>query len=265
MKTKEESFDWSQKIFSEPTYEIAVKNQISLLIEKEEQVFPLLTQEVLKNLKLLISNIVEFLPEHAGIMVRNCPRHKSYIEVINTGIDLSRYTELISELTLPASIQRVNAGSGTRFTIQVYSPKNKAVAGAREHQAFISPYYSEIRSQITKHWGQKNAFKMQLDMVLNHNYTNHNFNLQAWARLMALSTTQLFRKMKDHHGISPGRYLTLYRLKKAKEKLITSEDRIGEICLTTGFKSLSHFNRAFKKQFKLNPSAFRKNHTASTK
>lgn len=53
-------------------------------------------------------------------------------------------------------------------------------------------------------------------------------------------------------------YLLQLRLNFAKTLLCTSQLQITQICLASGFNSLSHFTKTFKKTFGKTPSAYRK-------
>ena len=75
---------------------------------------------------------------------------------------------------------------------------------------------------------------------------------------LAISSTQLFRKMKALTGESPGRFIQKIRLKKAKVLLQSTELNISEIAYEVGFTDPGYFSRAFNKEFGMSPSAFRK-------
>ena len=56
--------------------------------------------------------------------------------------------------------------------------------------------------------------------------------------------SELFRKTT---GIRFVDYVARVRVEKAKSMLLHSQARISEVAFDVGFKSLSQFNRAFKK------------------
>lgn len=65
----------------------------------------------------------------------------------------------------------------------------------------------------------------------------------------------LFRKT---FGITLNSLITRHRIAEAQRLLITSDAQIIEIALSSGFDSLSRFNRAFKELTGTTPSGFRK-------
>jgi AraC-like DNA-binding protein len=53
-------------------------------------------------------------------------------------------------------------------------------------------------------------------------------------------------------------YTIDYRLLKAKERLLETEETISEICFAVGFNNLSYFIARFKKKYGCSPKQFRK-------
>lgn len=58
-------------------------------------------------------------------------------------------------------------------------------------------------------------------------------------------------------GVPFTSYLNSYRLTMAGRLLLQSDDTILSIATEVGFDNLSYFNRAFKKQYGMTPSAYR--------
>ena len=86
-----------------------------------------------------------------------------------------------------------------------------------------------------------------------------NFKVDTLSNAMALSRTQLFRKIKSLTQMSPQQYLRFVRLETAK-KLLQSKDKdlnVSEVCYAVGFASKSHFTRSFQKEFGFNPSEYK--------
>ena len=68
---------------------------------------------------------------------------------------------------------------------------------------------------------------------------------------------QVYRKVKKQTGLSPGRYILLYRLKIALYMLQESDYTIGEIAFQIGFSNQNNFSRAFKREFGSSPKHLR--------
>lgn len=79
------------------------------------------------------------------------------------------------------------------------------------------------------------------------------------AKATSYSVTYQNRVFKRLYDMTPLEYLTDYRMRKAKELLLTNPTlEIGEIAPKVGFHNPSHFIDQFKKYYKATPSHFRK-------
>jgi AraC-like DNA-binding protein len=102
------------------------------------------------------------------------------------------------------------------------------------------------------------VFLKKVNVVINAHISDSEFKVDALANAMALSRTQLFRKIKVLTQKSPQQYLRFVRLEKAK-RLLQATDKdmnVSEVCYETGFASKSHFTRSFQKEFGFSPSEF---------
>ena len=72
-------------------------------------------------------------------------------------------------------------------------------------------------------------------------------------------TEKYMGKLFDKYmGMSFSRYCLELRLKKAKKLISTTNDKIIDIAFECGFDNISYFNRCFKKEYGISPTAFRK-------
>lgn len=79
------------------------------------------------------------------------------------------------------------------------------------------------------------------------------------AREARLSRYHFLRVFHELTGLTPHRYVMRARLNRAALQLASDPAQIVEIALSSGFGDVSNFNRAFRAEFGLNPSAYRKN------
>ena len=86
---------------------------------------------------------------------------------------------------------------------------------------------------------------------------NELFNTTYLCRHIAMSRTQLYRKLKALTNQSTANYIRTTRLRKAKRYLETTDLPIGEIAVQVGYKDFSHFSRSFFKEFGTKPSEIR--------
>lgn len=72
-----------------------------------------------------------------------------------------------------------------------------------------------------------------------------------------ISKSEALRCFKSNLNTSPIKYLTEYRLYKAKNMLKNKNITISEISSLCGFDSVSYFDRVFKRQYGLSPRKYR--------
>lgn len=94
------------------------------------------------------------------------------------------------------------------------------------------------------------------------NYINSHFNekisLAKLSELCFISEATLRRYFYEYVKMSPHQYIHKVRMKNAKIMLSASKNSIIDIALSTGYPTISSFNRQFFKQYKISPSAYRK-------
>jgi len=77
------------------------------------------------------------------------------------------------------------------------------------------------------------------------------------ARACNLSTSYFRKVFRENLGISPQQYIIRVRMSMAEHLLCTTEKKILTISEEVGFKTLSSFNRLFKKAYGISPRSFR--------
>ena len=93
---------------------------------------------------------------------------------------------------------------------------------------------------------------------IHSNYHNATLTNELIATTFNYNPGYLSQMMKDYTGKSLHQYLISYRLKIAKENLITTDDSINIIAWKSGFQSTAYFIKAFKEQTGMTPGKYRK-------
>ncbi|HKQ25711.1 MAG TPA: AlkA N-terminal domain-containing protein [Burkholderiales bacterium] len=75
---------------------------------------------------------------------------------------------------------------------------------------------------------------------------------------MGISDRHLRRVIQDEFGVSPNKLLETQRLLTAKLLLTDTSLPVTEVAFASGFSSLRRFNDAFKTNYRLNPTGFRR-------
>lgn len=95
-------------------------------------------------------------------------------------------------------------------------------------------------------------------LALIHGRPGEPWTSEALADAVALSRSAFSDRFAQLIGVPPKRYLLQWRLQVAKEKLRHGNAAIAQVAHEVGYEAEAAFNRAFKREFGLPPSAWRK-------
>ena len=82
--------------------------------------------------------------------------------------------------------------------------------------------------------------------------------IESLAEQAALSPYHYLRTFQRVTGVTPHQYLLRTRLRNAATQLIESDAKVSDIAYQNGFGDLSNFNHAFRAEFGVNPTAYRR-------
>lgn len=102
--------------------------------------------------------------------------------------------------------------------------------------------------------GKKQKILRTIEYVA-QNYNKHISN-EELAFVTDLSVVYFRKLFKDIMGISPIKYVQLFKIKKAKEMLISDYSSIGNIALMLGFSNIYDFSRTFKTHTGISPKKY---------
>jgi signal transduction histidine kinase/ligand-binding sensor domain-containing protein/DNA-binding response OmpR family regulator len=100
------------------------------------------------------------------------------------------------------------------------------------------------------------AFLQNVIEAVTKNLDNEDFSVEELGSMVAMSRSNLFRKLKAVTGQTPIEFIYQFRLRKAMEMLLERKLSVSQISLEVGFKSPSSFTKSFKKQFGKAPTEF---------
>ncbi len=123
----------------------------------------------------------------------------------------------------------------------------------------------ENRQRIQEHYissgfRQKehtDPFLQKAKAVVKKHLEDDSFGIDVLRKEMAVSRTQLHRKLKALTGLSTSKFIRRERIEQAKELLETTEESISQIAYTCGFQQIPTFNRAFKEYMGCSPTEYR--------
>lgn len=100
------------------------------------------------------------------------------------------------------------------------------------------------------------VFLDKLNGAIQNNLDDHTLDVDKLTRLMNMSRTNLFRKIKSLTNLTPNELINLTRLKKAAALLAAEDYKIYEVAAMVGYSSQTHFGRNFYKQFGMTPKDY---------
>ena len=85
---------------------------------------------------------------------------------------------------------------------------------------------------------------------------NEDFSVEELGSTVAMSRSNLFRKLKAITGQTPVEFIYFIRMNKAMQLLLERRHSISQISFEVGFKSASSFTKSFKKHFGKAPTDY---------
>ncbi|MBO2012974.1 ATP-binding protein [Hymenobacter negativus] len=101
------------------------------------------------------------------------------------------------------------------------------------------------------------AFVARVQQVVIQHLDDETFNVETLARQVALSRTQLHRKLKALTGQAPGDFIRAVRLNRAHELLVGQVGTVSEIAYQVGYSNPANFSTSFARHFGYPPGEAR--------
>ena len=108
-------------------------------------------------------------------------------------------------------------------------------------------------SEVTANSADEN-FLSNMMKVIEKNMSEEDFGVEELAKEVAMSRSQLHRKLIALTGQAPSEILRNTRLLRAKELLQKKSALPSEVAYKVGFSSHTYFSKCFKEQFGISPS-----------
>ena len=101
-------------------------------------------------------------------------------------------------------------------------------------------------------------FLTKLNTVIEEQIDNSEFSIEELAAEMAMSHSNLYKKIKALTGMTTVAFVRDFRLKRAAQILSQNKISIIDVCFQVGYTDRRHFSQEFKKKFSITPSAYAK-------
>ncbi len=116
-------------------------------------------------------------------------------------------------------------------------------------EILVNPRKITVTSTDTK-------FLEQVLALLEAEFSDSDFGVTQMQETLAMSKTQLHRKLKALTNEAPGELLRNFRLKRAAQLLSQKADNVTQIAYRVGFNNLSYFAKCFKELYGVAPSSY---------
>jgi len=105
--------------------------------------------------------------------------------------------------------------------------------------------------------GEEDRFVRKVREIVDAHLDDSAFDVEQLCRAMAMSHSQLHRKLSALTGLAATKFIRHVRLSKAKELLQDDTITIAAVAYDTGFSDPSYFGRVFRQEFGLSPQEWR--------
>ncbi|HEY5917097.1 MAG TPA: helix-turn-helix domain-containing protein, partial [Chryseolinea sp.] len=102
----------------------------------------------------------------------------------------------------------------------------------------------------------EDRFVKKVMTVIEQYLDDTSLSVDVLAREMAMSNTQLYRKLKSLTGFTPNELIRNTRLERAASLLKQRAGNVADIAYQVGFNNLSYFSKCFKEKFNTSPSEY---------
>jgi len=103
---------------------------------------------------------------------------------------------------------------------------------------------------------QDKSFLNDLYALMEAELSNSEFNIGDIVDKLHISHSKFLYKVKGLTGATPSELFKNYKLNKAAAMLREGKHNVSEVADLTGFSSLAHFSKVFKKKFGVSPSEY---------
>ncbi|MCD7818823.1 MAG: response regulator [Lachnospiraceae bacterium] len=188
--------------------------------------------------------------------ISDCFRHFS-----EQGTSLQNYRIFILELI--AEIIRFGAGNQIP-TEEIFGKGRDPVECALQAESpdEIWKWVSEITGRMQKivsdsHQNTTKSIVTKAEEYVKENYSDQGISIESVCRELGVSSAYFSTVFKRETGKTFISYLTDYRMERALELLLTTDDKTYIIADKTGYSDPNYFSYVFKKKYGMAPSRYR--------
>ena len=168
-----------------------------------------------------------------------------YFELYHVGYDflfdtVGENPEKAEQLWNQILLMEENANAGGETALKEFYSACIAMTSKKEKQDKQDNALEKVFAYITEHFAE-------------------GIYLENVAEAVEISPKYLSRVFKERTGVNLSEYISLVRITRAKELLLSTSKSVGEIGELVGFENRTTFFRTFKKLEGVSPNEYRKN------
>lgn len=130
-------------------------------------------------------------------------------------------------------------------------------AGTMESLCDLFLKHVEKTLQAFKGLEANNRSIAQVIKEIHEHFNDPGLSIKQLAERVYLTPTYLSYLFKKVTGQTTSEYIMWYRIEKAKEMLISDNDKLTEVAQSVGYGDANYFTKAFKRQTGMTPSKYR--------
>lgn len=111
---------------------------------------------------------------------------------------------------------------------------------------------------VTEATSVEEQFLIRLKELMQEELSNEKLSVEDMAGRLAMSRTQLHRKIKALTGQSTGEFIRNFRLEYAYQLLEQNAGTVSEVAFQVGFSSASYFSKTFSAKYGISPKEVKK-------
>lgn len=204
-----------------------------------------------KKIDLIVSDVV--MPKMDGIEL--CEQLKSNAQTMYIPIIL-----LSAKTIVESKIKGIESGADDYidkpFHPDILKTKIDKLIQTRNELVKSSINKQNINFENINSSPADKKFLQNVIDLINENMGNDDFSVEELSDTMAMSRSNLFRKMKQMTNMSPISFIYYIRLQKAVELLLERKSSVSEIAWKVGYKNPASFSKSFKTHFGKSPTEY---------
>jgi len=201
---------------------------------------------------LIICDVM--MPSMSGFEVCNKLKHDertSHIPIIL----------LTAKASFESKIEGLEAGADS-YLIKPFKKKEllirvKNLIDQRKilREKFSRSYFTDIKMNNLP--SLEKIFLDKVTKAIEANLSDEEFTVEKLASEVALSRSQLNRKLTGLINHTPGEFILGIRIRRAAEMLKQNVGSVAEIAYSTGFNTPNYFAKCFRKMYRCSPSEYK--------